>query len=620
MTKNNCFLFILCLYLTIVLAVSCNKKDAGTPDPEPEQPKPAVIQGSVKDEYNKVLTGVQLTLDGNGINKSRIVNNGAYKFDSLQPGAYNISVKRSGYIELTEAITVTSGDTLIKDFALKPGTAYFNLATDSVLLVSPYPTTFKIKAFSNSSWVVNSMNDWLIPEKSGTSGDDSITIRVAASLLDTMRQGKLTIQSGSIVKNITIKQLADVKLNDVTAIPGNNAKSIRDSVALLFNQPVTIVSIFPGYTNCQSDIRYSYAGNKVTFSYACAAIGGEYPFTITTINSKGDQYSFTFKVAFYEKAIDITGGIRSYFVNDADNSYWVVTDHPNALYKIDMTSMQILQRYALNGEVSFFTINPYNNKIYFAYRGVSKLNIMNQDGTTDQVIDIVHDASRGLSEYGGGPYVYPTKLCFTKSGKGMIWLANSNAAYFWFIDAADNHRIWYTPLPGDYTFYEMGRTNFDQSKLILTYKAQNPEIGIFDPQLMTFSSYRTTTASGGEGVNVIPSRKNGYVYSNELYKQQIVDPVTKYESSTSRKILATFASVDFCYKPGKEKFVYFTMDGKIELIDYSTVNATSPVAYDALYYMTGLTATLNGSYVIMNRHDGNYNSKVFQVPAAWFDY
>jgi hypothetical protein len=61
------------------------------------------------------------------------------------------------------------------------------------------------------------------------------------------------------------------------------------------------------------------------------------------------------------------------------------------------------------------------------------------------------------------------------------------------------------------------------------------------------------------------------------------------------------------------------MDGKIEVIDYSTANATSPVAYDALYYMSGLTATLNGSYLIMNRHDGNYSSKVFQVPAAWFD-
>jgi hypothetical protein len=620
MTKNNFFYIFLCLFLTTALAVSCDKKDVGTPDPKPEQQaKPAVIQGSVQDEHNKVLTSVQLTLDGNGINKSKLANNGAYKFDSLQPGSYNISVKRNGYIELTEAITVTSGDTLIKNFALKPGTAYFNLVNDTVLLVSPYPTSFKIRAFSNSSWVVNSMNDWVIPEKPGTSGDDSITIRVAASLLDTMRQGKLTVKSGNIVKNITVKQLADVKLNDVTAIPGNNVKGIRDSVALLFNQPVTIVSIFPGYKNCQSEIRYSYTGNKVTFSYACAAIGGDYPFTITTINSKGDQYSFTFNVAFYSKAIDITGGIRSHFVNDADNSYWVVTDHPNALYKIDMTTMQVLNKYTVNGEVSFFTINPYNNKIYFSYRGESKLNIMDQDGTTVQVIDIIPDASRGVGEYGGGPYIYPVKLCFTKSGKGMIWLSNRNNPYWWFIDAANNHRIWYESVPGDYLFYEMGRTNYDQSKLILTYSAQNPEIGIFDPQLMSFSSYRSTTAQGGQGVNVIPSRKNGYVYSNELYKQQIVDPVTKYESSISRKGLSTFASVDFCYKPGKEKFVYYTMDGKIEVIDYSTANATSPVAYDALYYMSGLTATLNGSYLIMNRHDGNYSSKVFQVPAAWFD-
>ncbi|WEK34529.1 MAG: hypothetical protein P0Y53_18745 [Candidatus Pseudobacter hemicellulosilyticus] len=390
-------------------------------------------------------------------------------------------------------------------------------------------------------------------------------------------------------------------------------------MALLFNQPVTVTSLIPGYTYCQSEIRYTYAGNKISFSYACAAIGGDYPFTITTINSRGDQYTFTFKVDFYAKAIDITGGIRSYFVNDADNSYWVATDHPNALYKIDMTSMEVLHRYSLDGEVSVFTINPYNNKIYLAYRNVAKLYVINQDGATDQVIDMVHDASRQLFEYGYGHYVNPVKLCFTKSGKGMIWLANNYTNYYWFIDAADNHRIWYTGLPGNYSTYEMARANYDQSKLILTCSAQSPEIGIFNPQTMTFSSYRPTTASGGQGVNVIPSRKNGYVYSHELYRQQIVDPETGYESAEYRRGLASYASVDFCYSPGKEKFVYFTMDGKIEFINYSTANVSSPVVYDALYYMSGLTSTLNGRFLIMSRHDGNYNSKVFQIPAAWFD-
>jgi len=46
--------------------------------------------------------------------------------------------------------------------------------------------------------------------------------------------------------------------------------------------------------------------------------------------------------------------------------------------------------------------------------------------------------------------------------------------------------------------------------------------------------------------------------------------------------------------------MYYVLDGKIEAIDYSTATATSAVAFDALYYMQGLTATLNGQYLIMN--------------------
>ncbi|WEK34527.1 MAG: carboxypeptidase regulatory-like domain-containing protein [Candidatus Pseudobacter hemicellulosilyticus] len=192
MTKNNFYLFSLCLALTAALVVSCNKDDD---NPGAGQPNPAVIQGSVYDEYNKVLTGAQLILEGNGLKKTVIASNGIYKFDSLQGGTYNISVRRSGYIELTEAITAASGDSLTKNFALKPGAAYFSLASDSTLVVPAYANSFKIRAFSNSSWVVNSENDWLTPEKSGTSGDDSITIRVAESLLDNMRGGKLTMRS-----------------------------------------------------------------------------------------------------------------------------------------------------------------------------------------------------------------------------------------------------------------------------------------------------------------------------------------------------------------------------------------------------------------------------------------
>jgi len=40
-----------------------------TPTTDPEPPKPGVVQGKVADDFNKVLTNVQLNIQGNGITK-----------------------------------------------------------------------------------------------------------------------------------------------------------------------------------------------------------------------------------------------------------------------------------------------------------------------------------------------------------------------------------------------------------------------------------------------------------------------------------------------------------------------------------------------------------------------
>ncbi|MEP7377320.1 MAG: hypothetical protein ABI675_28210 [Chitinophagaceae bacterium] len=421
-----------------------------------------------------------------------------------------------------------------------------------------------------------------------------------------------------MVKNIIVKQLADVKLKQTIALPGNSVKGINDSIALIFNQPVTITAIFPGISYCQSEIRFSYTGNKVTFSYACAALGGDYPFSITTVNSVGDQYTFTFTAGFYQKVINLTGTIQSYFVNDADNSYWIITDHPNALYKIDMTSFEILHRYDLPYEPVMFTVSPYNNKIYLAYLRIPKLFIMDQNGTTEKVIDIPADSSRSQYER-DGPRINPVKLAFTKNGKGMIWLSDSHPySYtgFWFIDAAADHRIWYESLPGESVNYNDAKTNYDKTKLVLTYMNDDPTIGIFDPEKMKFSDYKPTNTT--RGVFITPSRKNGNVYSGQLYNQLIVNPETGFESLESSKDNRSFGSVDFLYKPGKDQSVYFVEEGHIEVLDYSV--RSSPVNYDAINFLKGTTATLDGKSLIVNRHDGNYNAKVIQLPVSWFDY
>lgn len=617
MKKIKITVSILLFSCIAITNLHCSKPDGASPEPPPDPPKPGAVQGKVFNEFNQPLNGAKLSLQGNGINTSVETNAGDYFFKSVLPGTYNLLVKKDGYIEMAASIVIQQSDTLTKNFTLKAGTAYLNLLSDTVIIAKPFANTYKIKVASNTTWTFNNTNNWITPAKLSGSGDDSVSLTIPAFDKDTAREGVVMVQAGSITKKILVKQLPEVKLKQSIPIPGNGALGIKDSISLLFNQPVTVTAIVPGLQTCQSEIKFSYSGNKITFSYACARLGGDYPFTITTLNSFGDQYTFAFSVGFYENIINMSGSIRSYFVNDADNSYWVMTDHPNALYKIDMSSLKILQRYDLPYEPVMFTVSPYNNKIYIAYDRIPKLFIMDQSGITEKVVDIVHDTTR--TQYESGPRIYPMKLAFTKSGKGMIRLGDgSSNAYtgFWYIDAADNHRIWYTPLPGDVVNYEDVNVNHDKTRLILTGMGYNADVITFDPIAMQYSSYKPSKVTGSK-FN-FPSRKNDYVLSGQLYNHLIVNPKTGFESQESIRGSSFVGTVEFYNRPGKDLVMYYIEDGQLEVVDF--VARKAPVKYDALYYARFPTATFDGKHLILSWHDGNYNAKVIQLPGSWFDF
>jgi hypothetical protein len=202
----------------------------------------------------------------------------------------------------------------------------------------------------------------------------------------------------------------------------------------------------------------------------------------------------------------------------------------------------------------------------------------------------------------------------------MIWLDDiysSGYSYFWFIDAADNHNIWYQSVPGFTSGgYIFPKLNYDKTKIVLRAVNSDNTVGIFDLQQMAFSSYKPTNYDIPNFVT--PSRQNDNLYIGQLYSQFIKKLSTGFESLTINKNSGDAGNVDFCYKPGKELSIYFTEGGYMQTIDYTT--GKTPVKYSAIYYLQGTTSTLDGKYIIVNRHDGNYNAKVIQLPASWFDY
>ncbi|MEP7377319.1 MAG: carboxypeptidase regulatory-like domain-containing protein [Chitinophagaceae bacterium] len=185
MRRNTNLLRIFSLLALAAVTFNCSKQDRPAPE---HKPRPGVVQGKISNEFNQPLTDVLLTIQGNGANTSIKTIGGNYIFDSLSAGSYNLAVRKDGYIEASAAISIAPGDTISKDFVLKTGAAYFNLLSDTVIIARPYAGTFIIKIASNTSWVVNSANNWITPEKLSSNGDDSIVVRVAASTADTIRQ------------------------------------------------------------------------------------------------------------------------------------------------------------------------------------------------------------------------------------------------------------------------------------------------------------------------------------------------------------------------------------------------------------------------------------------------
>ena len=146
MRKGSTLMF-LSLFVATLINTHCKKQND---EPVQPPPKPGTVKGIVSNEYNQLLPGAVLKIDGNGANTSITVTDGNYIIDSLQPGSYNLSVNKDGYIQTSATVSITAGDTTTENFLLKAGTAYFNLLSDTIIVASPYAGTFTIKVESNT--------------------------------------------------------------------------------------------------------------------------------------------------------------------------------------------------------------------------------------------------------------------------------------------------------------------------------------------------------------------------------------------------------------------------------------------------------------------------------------
>jgi hypothetical protein len=77
----------------------------------------------------------------------------------------------------------------------------------------------------------------------------------------------------------------------------------------------------------------------------------------------------------------------------------------------------------------------------------------------------------------------------------------------WYINSAENDRIWYETFPGDkYGRYGRMTVNYNQTKIYLEFFNNEPDFFIFDTEKKQYSRYRVTIRDIGQFI--VPSRKN----------------------------------------------------------------------------------------------------------------
>ena len=85
---------------------------------------PASISGTVKDQNDAVVPGVTLIATNKGSGRDFTVTtdqNGKYEFRNLTSGQYRLQVRKPGFSEIGEAVSIDSGGSVVQDFSISLG-------------------------------------------------------------------------------------------------------------------------------------------------------------------------------------------------------------------------------------------------------------------------------------------------------------------------------------------------------------------------------------------------------------------------------------------------------------------------------------------------------------------
>jgi hypothetical protein len=580
----------LVLFLLIaVFLISCKK------DHDPV--KYGDLKGTITNAFDQPLEGAVVA----AATKTQISDAaGSYSFKDLPVGLCQVSVTIEAYLFKTSQIEIIGNTDNILDFILSPGENSL-LLSDSSLGVYYSSSHKEIVVTSNSSWQVSESASWLECSVMSGEGNGRINITWSENTGSVNRSDSVLVISGNITRKIIISQGTSLKLLKIKGIMGNEMNGTPDSALLVFNRPVTVQQIVSQWELCLADIQYHSVQNGygVKFTFACADLGGIYPFKLTVKDQDGITFNETITIPFYDDIIEFSGYITDFFMTDDRQNCWIATKNPDRLLYISGDSLQVLRSFNLTFHPWQLTVNPYNQLLYVlswdpdTYDYESTFYIINpNNGTVIKAIQFPAGGAYGI--------IYPYSIGFTNTGYGVVLVQDeySSGIDWRVIDSAHDDTIYNHEAngygTGQFDYFAKVYVNYDRTKLLMTEPYGSCEIGVLDGT--THEIFGLIPSSCTRGVFITPNMTNDRIYFGQLYDQFIMD-LEGNLSQSSYKVNFGKNSADFSYLPGKENMIYWLDedDNYLEILDYG--HSVSPFYCGALYGMRGLQTTLDGRFL-----------------------
>lgn len=605
--------------LLVFFLASCKE------DEKAEKPK-STLEGIVRDEFGGPLDSVKCVISSSSFEYTILTNDaGRFTSPKIETGSYLITISKANYTTGNTEVELKETPTMV-ELVLSSSNSFLRVS-DSLFVVSYSGGGMEIIVESNSTWTATTDAAWLKSSTTSGEGNASLKFTWEKSEDNNDRIGMITLRSGSIERRVKVKQTAPVKLLSATGIIGNYEDDVQDSIKLVFNKPVTVNSITTSYQLCLSEMNSVVYGNNLSFSYSCARLGGEYPFSVSVKEGK-DVFNFSLTIPFYTKKLNVVGQIVDYFITDDNTSIWAITNFPNKVLEISLTDLAVTKEHTLDFAPNTIKWNHFKNTLNVFSLGVCYTQEVLAGNCKNNYLlylnpedfSITRSKIEPIEGYDfSRPYLFPRELCLFDNGMGIIRMVNYNNYTGWrFIDSSNSDSTFISESHLDFTVEEYDQIvlNHNRTAMYLIHPLGSTSIDVFELGGSVFRTY--TSPLPGRSNYILPNKKKDRVLHAQLY-QQFISDMDGYMSKVSYLDTRSFyGGIDFSYKPGEDETVYYLADGSFQILDFK--NGFTNMSTDALNAMVDIQSTTDGKDLIglyKNNSDGGTTFFVFDIDATF---